>query len=47
MRGGDWQRWRDTMDQPEVQLFISVSFYYHQGAINGTEDMSESDIVRR
>ena len=34
------------MDQPEVRLFVSISFYCCQRAIDGAEDTSESDTVR-
>ena len=32
--------------QPEVRLFVRIAFYRCQGAIYGTEDPFEGDIVR-
>ena len=32
--------------QPEIRLFICITFHRGQGAVYGTEDPSEGDIIR-
>ena len=32
--------------QPQIQFFICFLFYGHEGAVDGLEHVSESEIVR-
>ena len=36
-----------TIYQPEVRLLVRIAFHRRQGAVYGTKDSSESDIVWR